>query len=301
MNGLLLGKVGAVLVVAGGSAGVTWAVTDGGSDLVTTAGPAAWIDDPLDGSVLPADVGEVIVVAHATDPDGIVEVVLTVDGAEVDSADTGGDDLETADDLRWTPRGPGTYELRVIGRDPSGATTPPGIAKLQVGTDEEQPATTTTTTTGPADSTSSTEAALESTTSSTAVGGSTTTRPVTGTTTPTTAPATTTSTTRPTTPTTCVVGRPVNVTPTFGGTKTPTLEWTYDGCAVDLFSVEVSRDQQFLRTEASGNVPGTDRAWTTPPLTCDFTYWFRVSALLGRTWGTPSSPTSFTVSFRDCV
>lgn len=295
MNGLLIGKVGAVLVVAGGSAGVTWAVTDDGSDLITTAGPAAWVDDPLDGSVLPSDVGEVIVVAHATDPDGIVEIVLTVDGAEVDSADTGGDDLEKTEELRWTPGEPGTYELRAFGRDPGGATTPPGIAVVQVGTDEEQPATTTTTT-GPADSTSSSEVAAESTT--TTASGSTTTRPVTGTTTATTAPATTT-TTRPTT--TCVLGTPVNVSPTFGGTKTPTLEWTYDGCAVDQFSVEVSRDQQFLRTEASANVPGTDRAWTTPPLSCDTTYWFRVRALLGRTWGTWSSPTSFTISFPRCV
>jgi hypothetical protein len=298
VNGLLIGKVGAVLAVAGGSAGITWAATGSGSDVITSAGPAAWIDDPLDGSVLPGDAGQVTVVAHATDPDGIVEIVLTVDGDDVDSTGTGGGDLETADDLRWTPRGPGTYELRVFGRDPSGATTPPGIAKVQVGTDEEQPATTTTTT-GPADSTSSTDVALDSTTTAP---GAPTTRPVTGTTTATTQPTTTTSTTAPPT-TTCVLATPLNVTPTFGGTKTPTLEWTYDGCAADQFRLQLSRDEAFYptRIEVEGTAPGTDRRWITPELQCDITYWFRVRAEAGRSFGAWSAPTSFTVSFRTCA
>lgn len=303
MSGLLLGRLGAAVVVVGGSAGVTWAVTDTGQDPTTTAGPAAWIDDPLDASVLPADVGEVVVVAHATDPDGIVAVVLTVDGAEVDAATMPADDLVIADDLRWSPPGPGTYELRVVGRDPGGATTPPGIAHVQVGADEEQPTTTTVpgdTTTVPGDSTTSSEATPGST--STTAAGSTTTRP--GVTT-TTAPGATTSTSSAPTTTTCVPGTTTNQSPAHGGsvgTKTPTLEWAYAGCGPDSFSVQVSRDAAFSRTEAEGSAAGTDRSWVvSPELSCNITYWFRVRSVVGRTTGAWSSPTSFTVSFRTCA
>jgi hypothetical protein len=309
VSGLLLGKVGAVLVVAGGSAGITWAATGSGSEVITNAGPAAWIDDPLDGSVLPSDAGEVTVVAHATDPDGIVEIVLTVDGADLDSADTGGDDLETADDLRWTPRGPGTYELRVIGRDTGGATTPPGIAVVQVGTDEEQPATTTTTTlpdgsTVPEDSTSSSEAALESTT--TAPGATTTTRPVTGTT-ATTAPATTTpgattTTTRPVTTTTCVPDAPVNTSPFHGesvGTRTPTLAWAYRGCTPALFRIVVTPGPELAPIEAGATVAGTEQTWETPVLACG-THWFHVRAESGPNVSAWSQATSFTLFARVC-
>ncbi len=305
MNGLLLGKVGAVLVVAGGSAGVTWAATESGSDVLTNAGPAAWIDDPLGGSVLPSDVDEVIVVAHATDPDGIVAIVLTVDGAEVDAADTGGDDLETADDLLWSPPGPGTYELRVIGRDPGGATTPPGIATVQVGTDEEQPTTTTTTgdtTTVPEESTSSTEVALGST-STTRAGGSTTTQPGATTTKPaTTLPTTTTTTTtRP-----CVPDIPVNTSPGDGDTvpeQSPLLQWSYSGCQSDTFRIEVSDDPSFdpnFSSVIQGTVAGTERQWTTPPLTCGTWYYFRVRAVAGGGASDWSQSTSFQTSGR-CV
>lgn len=301
MNGLLLGRLGAAVVVAGGSAGVTWAVTDTGQDASTTAGPAAWIDDPLDGSVLPADVGEVVVVAHATDPDGIVAVVLSVGGTEVDAATMPADDLVTADDLRWSPPGPGTYELRVVGRDPGGAATPPGIAHVQVGADEEQP----TTTTVPGDTTTLPEASPSSTatpgSTSTTVAGSTTTRP--GVTT-TTAPGATTSTTSTPT-TTCTPGTTTNQSPAHGGsvgTKTPTLEWAYAGCGPDSFSIEVSRDPAFSRTEAQGSASGAERSWVvTPELSCNITYWFRVRAVVGRTAGAWSSTTSFTVSFRTCA
>lgn len=303
MNGMLLGRLGAALAVAGSSAGVTWAVTDTSHDPITTAGPAAWIDDPLDGSALPADVGEVVVVAHATDPDGIVEVVLSVDGTDVDAATMSADDLVTADDLRWTPDGPGTYELRVVGRDPGGATTPPAIAHVQVGADEEQPTTTTVpgdTTTVPGDTTSSSEVAAGST--STTAAGSTSSRP--GVTT-TTAPATTTSTTRQTTTTTCAPGTTTNQSPAHGGsvgTKTPTLEWGYAGCGPDGFSIQVSRDAAFSRVETQGSAPGTDRSWVvTPELSCDVPYWFRVRAAVGRLVGAWSTPTSFTVSFGRCV
>lgn len=310
MNGLLLGRVGVMLAVTGSAAGVTWAVTDGGADHITTAGPSAWVDDPLDGSVLASDVDEVIVVAHATDPEGIVAVVLSVDGDEIDTATTSGDALVLADDLRWSPRGPGTYELTVVGRDPSGAATPPGTATVQVGSDAEQP-TTTTTSPVAGDSTSSTESGLDAPTStdptstaSTSVSQRSRPEPTTTPSATSTTPPIATTTTQPITTTTCVPGRPTNTSPPDGAvvaTKTPTLQWTYSGCPPELFQIEISRDASFLRVEPSGRVAGAERQWTPPPLACDISFWFRVRAELGASAGAWSAPTSFTASFRGCV
>ena len=96
MNAGLLGRIGMLLVVVGGSAAATWTVVDHTPPPISAAGPAAWVDDPLDGSVRPADTGQLTVVAHATDPDGIDTVILSVDGDEVDTSTAAPDQLVTA-------------------------------------------------------------------------------------------------------------------------------------------------------------------------------------------------------------
>ncbi len=323
MNAGLLGRIGMLVVVAGGSAGVTWAVVDHTPPPISAAGPAAWVDDPLDGSVLSADTGQLTVVAHATDPDGIDTVVLSVDGDEVDTTTAAPEQLVTAR-LRWTPPGPGTYHLAVVGRDPAGHPTPAGLATVQIGTGADQSTTTTTvpsSTTVPPDttagelaagstsSTSDTTSTTASTSSTTATSQpasttTTTTRPTTTTTRPTTTTTrpTTTTTTRPTTTTTaCTPSTPRNTAPADGTSttsRTPTLQWAYSTCTPDQFQIELSRDPQFLRIETAGSVPGSSTSWTPGTLACGTQYYFHVRAVVGRSIGAWSTPTSFDVICR---
>ncbi len=318
MTGGLLGRIGMLLIVAAGSAAVTWNVVDHPAGPTSVAGPAAWIDDPLNGSVWPADTGELTVVAHATDPDGITAVVLSVDDDEVDTSTAASDPLVTAH-LHWTPPGPGTYQLSVVGRDPAGHPTPAGLATVQIGA-EGEPSTTTTappSTTVPPETTSPDELAAGSTSSTsetTSVTGptsstTTTSAPVTTTTTTrstTTTTRPTTTTTRPTTTTTtttttaCAPSTPRNTAPADGSSttsRTPTLQWAYVACTPDQFQIELSLDPQFLRIETAGSVPGSSTSWVPGTLACGTNY-FHVRAFVGRSIGAWSATTSFDVICR---
>src|SRR5688572_16639323 len=81
----------------------------------TPAAAQAWIDDPLDRSVVaPAPLG---ILAHAYDPAGVDDVALLVDGQpdQVVTPDRSGERLVWVQ-LSWVPPGPGTYLLTVVGR-----------------------------------------------------------------------------------------------------------------------------------------------------------------------------------------
>ena len=77
------------------------------------SGPYAWIDAPLDGSILPVD-APVQIVSHASAAGGIAKVELSIDSSVLST-----DDVPEAGQAyvlmqqSWTPTQPGTYQVRV--------------------------------------------------------------------------------------------------------------------------------------------------------------------------------------------
>ncbi|MBI4790658.1 MAG: hypothetical protein HY782_26820 [Chloroflexi bacterium] len=87
------------------------------------AGPRAWIDYPSDGSRVPAG-APVAVVAHASAPDGVAEVLLSVNGAPYrrnPPAQPGA--TFSAATLDWFPQQEGEYVLQVTAFSKSGQAT----------------------------------------------------------------------------------------------------------------------------------------------------------------------------------
>lgn len=86
----------------------------------TIGGPQAWIDMPLDGSVLP--LASVAIVAHASDPTGVSRFEYSINGSVV--ADSPGDSPYQAlltSHQAWTPAAAGIYTLRVRAQNAGGA------------------------------------------------------------------------------------------------------------------------------------------------------------------------------------
>lgn len=127
---------GVAIGAAAISGALTWVATADSADLGT--GPArAWIDSPLDGATV-AD-APLSVVAHAYDPAAVDEVVLSVDGDEVQTIAPGGADHRLVSvEMTWDPPAPGVYVLQVIGRGDAGAGRA-GRASVRVG-DLDSPA-----------------------------------------------------------------------------------------------------------------------------------------------------------------
>ncbi|MBN1976767.1 MAG: hypothetical protein JW918_05145 [Anaerolineae bacterium] len=80
---------------------------------VAEAGPRAWIDFPRDGASAPVG-APVVVISHAYAEDGVVEVLLSVNGVAYrrDPPTSVGDALVEARQ-EWTPTEPGLYTLEV--------------------------------------------------------------------------------------------------------------------------------------------------------------------------------------------
>ncbi len=298
-----LGKLGSVLAVAAVSVGAT-IVISGPTTKAIAFGPRAWFDAPLDGTYLAE--GPVRIVAHAADPDGIVEVQLSVGGKVTQTIDAGGEQLVEVT-MDWAPPGKGTFDLTVLGLDNHQHKTLPDTVTVHIGEDPTQQdledASSPTTTSVPGDTTTSTEANLQTTLTSAAATTTTTSERVT-TTTPgstTTVPATTPTTTPTTTSTTVVCpGQPAHVSPANGANvnSNPTLTWSYSGCAVREFVVQVAPDPRFGRLVRETRVAWPSRS-TAAPVTCSAdagTWYWRVrTAALDGPW---SSPTSFTLVCR---
>jgi hypothetical protein len=86
----------------------------------------------------------------------------------------------------------------------------------------------------------------------------------------------------------------VPVGPRSTADLTPTLTWTYAGCAPGSFEIQVSRDPSFPagRNVAQGTVGGSARDWTSTRLSCG-TFSWRVRAVsptaVPGAWGGPMS------------
>lgn len=264
----LWGKVASVAAAAAVSVGATVVLT-GGATKAITIGPRAWFDEPLDGSYY--DAGPVAVVAHAADPDGVVEVVLAVDGKVTATLDAGGEQLVEVH-FDWDPPGDGTYELRVVGVDNQDQETQPDTVIVHIGEDPSEVALEDLTTTTQTDVTDTTGG--ESTTTSDADPATTGITPTSMASTSSTRPGSTTTlgsttTTRPTTTTTAATtttapcpGTVTNSSPASGASvsSNPTLTWGYSGCPVAGFVVQVTRDANFARIDQETFIDWPDRS-----------------------------------------
>jgi hypothetical protein len=82
------------------------------SPSVAHAGPSAWIDTPLDGSILPLAPYEVVF--HGNDPAGVAQIELSVDGEVlVSNPNPAPAQLLVTMRHTWQPPAPGNYILRV--------------------------------------------------------------------------------------------------------------------------------------------------------------------------------------------
>ncbi len=105
----------------------TVACTTGGG-----TGPRAWIDFPRDGASAPAGT-PVTVVSHAHAPDGVGEVLLSVNGEAYrrDPPATAGASFSQIRQ-EWLPEEAGVYTLQVVTYDLTGATSNPDTITVRV-------------------------------------------------------------------------------------------------------------------------------------------------------------------------
>jgi hypothetical protein len=105
------------------------------------AGPAVWIDRPLDGDKEPVS-QPVLIQAHASDIDGIESFEFFAAGTSLGEVAAGGERLGEAS-LQWQPPGPGVYLLGVQAMDQKGDIGPLASVQVTVGDATETTAVTT--------------------------------------------------------------------------------------------------------------------------------------------------------------
>jgi hypothetical protein len=81
--------------------------------------PGAWFDAPRPGSTLP--LGPVQLVSHFSDPGGIAEIELTVNGETMGTYPVDSPEPLVTDSRTWTPVEPGRYTLWMRARSKSGS------------------------------------------------------------------------------------------------------------------------------------------------------------------------------------
>lgn len=312
-------KVAAPVLVAGAVTGGVLVAVDNderaapATRVRVIAEPAAWFDDPLDGSILAP--GAVKIVAHAGDRGRIAALELRVNGEQVDERaperlGPDGDTLAWAT-FSWTPTEPGRHRLSVRGKSRAGEYGKPGdidvfVPEVPGGPPLERAAPPAAAVSGGAGGVTLLAVPLQqppgtpvATPGSTSSAGTTTTAPAGGSPAATTPPRQPTTTRRPATTSTteCRLSAPAPTKPADDGSvpgDRVTFEWTYPSCDPDFFSVEVSRADSFERIEQAGDVDGSLRSWAAPnPLTC-ITYYWRVRAVVLDTAGPWSDVFSFT-------
>jgi len=108
---------------------------------VAQAGPSAWIDAPLDGSLLPLAPYEVVF--HGNDPAGVAQIELSVDG-QVLASDPNPAPAQLLVTMRytWQPPAPGNYTLRVRTQNVAGVWGEYASATLTVFGQTETPSPT---------------------------------------------------------------------------------------------------------------------------------------------------------------
>jgi hypothetical protein len=96
----------------------------------STQGPAAWVDQPLDGAKLP--LGPQEITAHASDADGVASLEFYVDGTLLVRSPAGGGVLEHAT-AGWSPSTAGVYTVSVTATDSQGNVSAEARAVVTVG------------------------------------------------------------------------------------------------------------------------------------------------------------------------
>jgi len=101
-------------------------------DEVAEAGLRAWIDFPRDGSTVPMG-ASVTVISHAYSPDGVVDVLLSVDSTAY-RRDTPAEGTATLVEVRqeWVPDSPGSHAIQVRAYDTTGAASAPDTITIFV-------------------------------------------------------------------------------------------------------------------------------------------------------------------------
>ena len=188
-------------------------------------GPAAWIDRPAHGEVLPT--GVLVVNSHATSVDGISSMTMEVNGERQIEPRSGA----SLEHVNWSfdATTPGTYTIEVWGTTTGGQDTPPSIATVIVvgragalPTETEVPAATASPTSTAGDpSTATPTASATAAPTATAVPEPTASATATATPEPT-ASATATATPEPTATGTAEPTSTVTPTPTATATAAPT-------------------------------------------------------------------------------
>lgn len=108
----------------------------------TSNGPQAWIDKPLNGSLLP--LAPVEVLSHASDLGGVANIELSVNGSVV-AVSPSPNPSETLVNVTqtWTPPQPGNYLLQVRAQNSGGVWGAYASATITItGGDAEEPART---------------------------------------------------------------------------------------------------------------------------------------------------------------
>lgn len=90
--------------------------------------PQAWIDAPLDGMILP--LAAYNIVTHATDPTGISQIEISVNGSVIGTV--AGSGVLFAATQAWTPSAPGEYLIRARGMNSAGTWSDYAEAKVMV-------------------------------------------------------------------------------------------------------------------------------------------------------------------------
>jgi hypothetical protein len=264
----LLAKGSTVLATALVAGGIAFLLTGDGAAVAGPAPAQAWIDDPLDGATVPP--GPVAVIAHAYHPEGITEMILLVDGVELQTTvPQGAGAVLVSTEWSWVPEGEGIHVIEVVGHDAGGGEGLPGRVVVEVRPPVAPPEPTTTSTTPTTTSTTTT---------------TTTTSPTTTTTSPTTttAPATTTTTTPPCTPPSPILFNPPDGIAIPGPFPSITFEWAtllfFTTCAPSGYLVEIATDEEFTNVVASEHFAASATEWT-PATTlwgCNTDYYWRV-------------------------
>jgi hypothetical protein len=290
---VMLTKGAAVVATALVAGGIAFALTGGGTAGAGTPAAQAWIDDPIDGSVVPP--GPVAIVAHAYDPGGTTELAVLIDGVLLQSTvPSGAGAVLVSAEWSWVPGGEGVYIIEVIGRGSGGEAGLPGRAVVEVRTvsapSDPLPGVSTTTT-----STTTTTAAP---TTTTAPPTTTTAAPTTTTAAPTTTTAAPTTTTAapPCTPPAPLILVPADNSTFFGPYPAITFDWVgwilnIPSCPPSGYFAEVATDAGFSNIIANAHFPASTLEWSPPPTTwgCNDTYYWRV-------WSKRSNGTLGTVS-----
>lgn len=108
-------------------------------DLAGGSGLQAWIDAPLDESVLPLEPYEIV--AHASDPQAITSLLIQVNGEELASlSNPDPEELLALFKQVWVPPGPGEYQIDAKAQNAAGVWSQTATVIVRVEAQSEEAA-----------------------------------------------------------------------------------------------------------------------------------------------------------------